>query len=78
MLLFYTDYCRSLLRDGRGAAFVCRPSCGELLPFQERIIEVTAYTDMWGEYSDNLVCKACTDFVILGGGERSDINTFLL
>ncbi|CAB4016963.1 Hypothetical predicted protein, partial [Paramuricea clavata] len=51
------DFCRSLLRDGRGAAFVCRPSCGELLPFQERIIEVTAYTDMWGEYSDHLICK---------------------
>ncbi|XP_028403887.1 deleted in lung and esophageal cancer protein 1-like isoform X2 [Dendronephthya gigantea] len=51
------DFVRSLLRDGRGAAFVCRPSCGELLPYQECAIEVTAYTDMWGEYSDNLICK---------------------
>ena len=64
MSLFCLDFCRSLLRDGRGAAFVCRPSCGELLPFQERIIEVTAYTDMWGEYSDHLICKVCRNVVI--------------
>jgi hypothetical protein len=63
-VLFFLDYCRSLLRDGRGAAFICRPSCGELLPFQECILEVTAYTDMWGEYSDHLVCKVSNDIVI--------------
>lgn len=52
-----TDYCRAVLRDGRGVAFVCRPSCGELLPFQECIVDVVAYSDMWGEYKDHLLCK---------------------
>ncbi|XP_046844531.1 deleted in lung and esophageal cancer protein 1-like [Xenia sp. Carnegie-2017] len=51
------DYCRAVLSDGRGVAFVCRPSCGELLPFQECIVDVVAYSDMWGEYKDHLLCK---------------------
>ena len=58
-LYFVKDHCRALLRDGRGAAFVCTPSVGELMPFQECVIQVTGYSDMWGEYKDSLICKVC-------------------
>lgn len=53
----HADYCRSILLDGRGAAFVPRPASGELLPFGYQVIEITGYSDMWGEYRDFLVCK---------------------
>ena len=52
-----SDYCRSILRDGRGAAFVPSPASGELLPFGYQVIEITGYSDMWGEYRDFLICK---------------------
>ncbi|KAE8595383.1 hypothetical protein XENTR_v10015717 [Xenopus tropicalis] len=51
------DFRRALLSDGKGAAFVPRPSCGTLEGFQQIAIEVTAYSNMWGEYSDELLCK---------------------
>ena len=35
------------------------PAAGVLSPFGEEIIEVTAYSDIWGVYSDNIVCKVC-------------------
>ena len=28
-----------------------------LSPFSEEIIEISAYSDMWGVYSDNLICR---------------------
>ena len=33
------------------------PASGELLPFGYQVIEITGYSDMWGEYTDLLVCK---------------------
>ena len=33
------------------------PASGELLPFGYQVIEITGYSDMWGEYRDLLVCK---------------------
>ena len=33
------------------------PASGELLPFGYQLIEITGYSDMWGEYRDLLVCK---------------------
>ena len=51
------DYCRSILHDGKGAAFVPSPASGELLPFGYQVIELTGYSDMWGEYRDFLHCK---------------------
>lgn len=45
------------MRDGRGAVFVPSPASGELLPFGYQVIEITGYSDMWGEYRDLLVCK---------------------
>uniref|UniRef100_A0A1B8YA02 Deleted in lung and esophageal cancer protein 1 n=1 Tax=Xenopus tropicalis TaxID=8364 RepID=A0A1B8YA02_XENTR len=54
---YFCDFRRALLSDGKGAAFVPRPSCGTLEGFQQIAIEVTAYSNMWGEYSDELLCK---------------------
>ncbi|XP_073236262.1 deleted in lung and esophageal cancer protein 1-like isoform X3 [Porites lutea] len=53
----HSDYCRAILHDGRGAVFVPSPASGELLPFGYQVIEITGYSDMWGEYRDLLVCK---------------------
>ncbi|XP_015773213.1 PREDICTED: deleted in lung and esophageal cancer protein 1-like [Acropora digitifera] len=53
----HADYCRSILHDGKGAAFVPSPASGELLPFGYQVIELTGYSDMWGEYRDSLHCK---------------------
>lgn len=47
----------SLLAHGKGAAFFVLPNTGMLGPFETRTVDVTAYTDMWGEYTDNLICK---------------------
>ena len=62
MFGFGLDYCRSILRDGKGAAFVPSPASGELLPFGYQVIEVTGYSDMWGEYRDSLHCKVIQFF----------------
>ena len=56
------DYCRSILHDGKGAAFVPSPASGELLPFGYQVIELTGYSDMWGEYTDSLHCKVIQFF----------------
>ncbi|XP_075068288.1 deleted in lung and esophageal cancer protein 1 isoform X2 [Mixophyes fleayi] len=50
------DLRSSILSDGKGAAFIPQPSCGTLGPFQQMCIDVTAYNNMWGEYSDRLIC----------------------
>ncbi|XP_074841264.1 deleted in lung and esophageal cancer protein 1 [Carettochelys insculpta] len=47
----------ALLSHGRGAAFRAEPSSGTLKAFQQLIIEITAYNNMWGEYHDDLICK---------------------
>ncbi|XP_029442886.1 deleted in lung and esophageal cancer protein 1 [Rhinatrema bivittatum] len=51
------DYAAAVLSDGKGAAFLSQPPTGTLEAFQQFIIEVSAYNDMWGEYTDELVCK---------------------
>uniref|UniRef100_A0A3Q3L0I4 DLEC1 cilia and flagella associated protein n=1 Tax=Mastacembelus armatus TaxID=205130 RepID=A0A3Q3L0I4_9TELE len=48
---------RHLLAHGKGAAFFVLPSTGVLGPFETQTVDVTAYTDMWGEYKDHLICK---------------------
>uniref|UniRef100_A0A8C5QKX5 DLEC1 cilia and flagella associated protein n=1 Tax=Leptobrachium leishanense TaxID=445787 RepID=A0A8C5QKX5_9ANUR len=50
------EYEASILSDGKGAAFVPRPRSGTLGAYQEVCIEVTAYSNMWGEYTDQLIC----------------------
>ena len=47
-----------ILSGGRGVAFHMNPSSGELAPFSEVIVEITAFADLWGFYSDLLQCHA--------------------
>ncbi|XP_060064823.1 deleted in lung and esophageal cancer protein 1-like [Ylistrum balloti] len=51
------DLCKAMLSLGLGASFVPTPGSGVLQPFGEQIIELGAYSDMWGLYTDNLMCQ---------------------
>lgn len=51
------EFAAAMLSHGKGVAFHVQPSSGTLQAFQQLIIEITAYNNMWGEYSDDLVCK---------------------
>ncbi|XP_075778976.1 deleted in lung and esophageal cancer protein 1 isoform X2 [Pelodiscus sinensis] len=50
-------FAQALLSQGKGVAFHVQPSTGTLQAFQELIIEITAYNNMWGEYHDDLICR---------------------
>ena len=52
-----TDLCKTMLREGKGTAFALSPASGVLEPFCDQVVEVTAFSDMWGEYNDNVICK---------------------
>ncbi|XP_030345448.1 deleted in lung and esophageal cancer protein 1 isoform X2 [Strigops habroptila] len=52
-----SEFAAALLSHGKGVAFHIQPSTGTLKAFQQLIIEITAYNNMWGEYRDDLVCK---------------------
>ncbi|KAM6104665.1 deleted in lung and esophageal cancer protein 1 [Theristicus caerulescens] len=52
-----SEFAAAVLSHGKGVAFHIQPSTGTLKAFQQLIIEITAYNNMWGEYQDNLVCK---------------------
>ncbi|KAM8823094.1 deleted in lung and esophageal cancer protein 1 isoform 2-T2 [Spinachia spinachia] len=51
------EFASGLLAHGKGAAFLVLPDAGMLGPFQTQTVDVTAFTDMWGEYRDHLACK---------------------
>uniref|UniRef100_A0A8C3G8Z5 DLEC1 cilia and flagella associated protein n=2 Tax=Cyclopterus lumpus TaxID=8103 RepID=A0A8C3G8Z5_CYCLU len=51
------EFVSSLLANGKGAAFFVLPDTGMLGAFETQTVDVTAYTDMWGEYRDHLICK---------------------
>ncbi|MGH0139692.1 UNVERIFIED_CONTAM: hypothetical protein FKN15_042979 [Acipenser sinensis] len=53
-----TELEAALLSHGKGAVFFIEPSTGTLGPFQKQTIEITAFANMWGEYWDNLICRA--------------------
>ncbi|XP_039983101.1 deleted in lung and esophageal cancer protein 1 [Xiphias gladius] len=53
----HEEFVSSLLAHGKGAAFFVLPNTGTLGPFETQTVDVTAYTDMWGEYRDHLICK---------------------
>ena len=57
MLTTVVDYASSLLCDGRGACFVVSPPMVALPPFSTTAISITAYSNMWGQYTDQLLCK---------------------
>lgn len=44
---------------------MAHPSSGQLQPYGEQIIEVSAYSDMWGNYHDNLILTVCTLIIII-------------
>ncbi|NWW94955.1 DLEC1 protein, partial [Rhynochetos jubatus] len=52
-----SEFAAAVLSLGKGAAFRIQPSTGTLNAFQQLIIEITAYNNMWGEYRDELVCR---------------------
>ncbi|XP_061589179.1 deleted in lung and esophageal cancer protein 1-like [Cololabis saira] len=56
----HEEFVSGLLAYGKGAAFHVNPDSGPLGPFQTQTVHVTAYTDMWGEYRDQLECKVGT------------------
>ena len=45
-----------VLKGGAGVAFHLNPSSGDLPPFSVVVIEITAFADLWGFYSDRLQC----------------------
>lgn len=51
------EYNKYILSEKKGVAFVIYPASGRLQPFGESIIEITAHSNMWGKYSDNLIFK---------------------
>ncbi|XP_051538782.1 deleted in lung and esophageal cancer protein 1-like [Myxocyprinus asiaticus] len=53
----HKDFVNCLLAHGRGATFFAEPSSGMLGPFESQAINITAFTNMWGDYQDNLICK---------------------
>ncbi|XP_051267160.1 deleted in lung and esophageal cancer protein 1 [Dicentrarchus labrax] len=53
----HEEFVSSLLAHGKGAAFFVLPDTGMLGPFETQTVDVTAYTDMWGEYRDHLICR---------------------
>lgn len=56
-LYLLAEFVKGLLSHGKGAAFFVAPDTGTLGPFETQTVDVTAYTDMWGEYRDHLICK---------------------
>ncbi|NWQ80071.1 DLEC1 protein, partial [Columbina picui] len=52
-----SEFAAAVLSHGKGAAFHVQPSTGTLKAFQQLMVEITAYNNMWGEYQDHLVCK---------------------
>ena len=58
--LYILDLSSALLSQGKGASFVPSPATGVLSPFSEEIIEISAYSDIWGVYTDNLICWVST------------------
>lgn len=56
-LCLLAEFTSSLLAHGKGAAFFVSPDSGMLGAFETQTVDITAYTDMWGEYRDHLICK---------------------
>ncbi|KAK3541455.1 hypothetical protein QTP86_025941 [Hemibagrus guttatus] len=53
----YEDFVHGLLAHGKGMAFLVEPQKGTMGPFETVVINITAHSDMWGDYEDHLVCK---------------------
>lgn len=53
----HKDHCNLMLSSGYGAAFVVKPSCGFLEPYQTQVIDIECYSNMWGKYLDVVECS---------------------
>lgn len=56
-MIFGTEFVRRLLAHGKGVAFLVEPEKGTLGPFETVSVNVTAHSNMWGDYKDHLICK---------------------
>nr|XP_015209756.1 PREDICTED: LOW QUALITY PROTEIN: deleted in lung and esophageal cancer protein 1 [Lepisosteus oculatus] len=54
----HKEFVNALLSHGKGAGFFVQPSSGTLGPYETQTIEISAFTNMWGQYEDNLICRA--------------------
>ncbi|XP_076146708.1 deleted in lung and esophageal cancer protein 1 isoform X1 [Alosa pseudoharengus] len=54
----HDDFVKCLLSHGKGVAFFVQPNTGTLGPHETLTVTITAYTNMWGDYTDLLICKA--------------------
>eukprot|EP00062_Callorhinchus_milii_P025638 gi/632986835/ref/XP_007910459.1/ PREDICTED: deleted in lung and esophageal cancer protein 1 [Callorhinchus milii] len=52
-----SEHLDMMLAHSKGVSFEVNPTTGTLGPFQRRIIKVTAFNNMWGNYHDRLVCQ---------------------
>lgn len=52
-----TEFVYGLLAHGKGVAFLVEPEKGTLGPFETVAINITAHSNMWGDYEDHLICK---------------------
>lgn len=61
----FLEFVRRQLAHGKGAAFFVEPDRGMLGPFGRLTINITAFTNMWGDYKDNLICKVSHNVVCI-------------
>lgn len=59
-----SDTYQMMLSQNLGAAFVPSPSQGTLMPFGEEVVDVTAFCDMWGNYTDSMTVKVMWTFCL--------------
>ncbi|KAI0214893.1 Deleted in lung and esophageal cancer protein 1 [Lamellibrachia satsuma] len=57
----HSDLCKIVLQDNRGVAFTIEPSEGLLAPYESITATVTAFSDMWGTYSDIVNCQTISN-----------------
>ncbi|XP_053343905.1 deleted in lung and esophageal cancer protein 1 [Clarias gariepinus] len=53
----HKDFVQGLLAHGKGVSFLVEPKKGKLGPFETVVINITAHSNMWGDYEDHLICK---------------------
>ena len=56
---FIVDLCKIVLRENHGVAFSIEPFEGKLGPYEEITVTLTAFSDMWGTYTDAVNCQVC-------------------
>uniref|UniRef100_A0A4X2LA31 DLEC1 cilia and flagella associated protein n=1 Tax=Vombatus ursinus TaxID=29139 RepID=A0A4X2LA31_VOMUR len=65
--VLFLDSIETLLSKEKGAAFFPHVSQGTLDAFQKLTVDITACSNMWGDYHDQLICK-------VGGGGLAHVG----